>query len=68
LGSEINKTIVSLISSTKTANELTVKCCLDKNTYDTGLKVGKEQFAKIKILSIKIQGSWNYTIFPEDDF
>jgi hypothetical protein len=62
------ETIVSLISSTKTANGLSVKCCLDKNTYDTGLKVEKEQFAKIKILSNKFQGSWNYTIFPEDDF
>jgi transposase len=58
------ETIISLIRSTKTANGLSVKCCLDKNAYETGLKIGNEQFEKIKICSNEFQGNWNYTILP----
>ncbi|MDR1658329.1 MAG: ISAzo13 family transposase [Deltaproteobacteria bacterium] len=60
------ETIVSLISSTTTANGLSVKCCLDKNMYETGLKIDKKDFENIKIKSHDFQEKWNYTILPVD--
>lgn len=58
---DINTT-VNLISSTKTKNGLTVKCEVDDNNYDTGIKIPDEEFAKIDIEKMGPNESWNYII------
>jgi hypothetical protein len=58
------ETIINLIRNTKTDTGLIVKCQLDKTTYETGLKVGKKQFASINLKRNEFQGDWNYKINP----
>ncbi len=56
--------IVNLIASTTTQAGLTVKAALDKNTYETGIKVAAAEMAKLKLMPAKFHGDWNYTIAP----
>jgi hypothetical protein len=56
------ETIVNLIRNTETREGLKVKCCLDRNKYETGLKVDKTDYESINIKYDKFQGIWNYTI------
>jgi Rhodopirellula transposase DDE domain len=56
--------VVNLIGNTRTKAGLKINAELDTNTYPTGLKVTKEQFATIKIKKAKFHGEWNYTISP----
>jgi hypothetical protein len=58
------ETIVSLISSTKTAKGLTVRAALDTQPYEVGIKVSDEQLADLKIRPAKFHGDWNYSIAP----
>ena len=58
---DINTT-VNLISSTKTKNGLVVKCVVDKNKYDTGIKISDDLFEKIDIVPDDINPDWNYVI------
>lgn len=58
---DINTT-VNLIASTKTNNGLVVKCEVDENDYETGLKITDEEFAKIDIEFFGPNKSWNYMI------
>lgn len=58
---DINTT-VNLISATTTKNGLTVKCEIDDNSYETGLKIPDEVLAKIDIEYIGPNQSWNYVI------
>jgi hypothetical protein len=58
------ETIVSLISSTKTAKGLTVRAALDTQPYEVGIKVSDEQLADVKIRPAKFHGDWNYSIAP----
>ncbi len=53
-----------LIASTTTANGLTVKCRLDENTYEKGIKVSDAEMAKLNIKTDDFHGEWNYTIEP----
>lgn len=55
-------TIVNLISSTTTEKGLEVKCVVDTNTYQTGLKADDEMMSKIDIETIGPNESWNYII------
>ena len=56
---------VNLIASTTTSKGLKVKCELDTNKYETGLKVSDEEFKRIHITRDKFHGDWNYTIVPD---
>ncbi len=55
-------TVVNLISSTTTKKGLEVKCVVDTNTYQTGLKADDEMMGKIDIETIGPNESWNYII------
>lgn len=59
---DINTT-VNLIQSTKTDGGLKVKCEIDENNYETGLKVNDEDFEKIDIERTGPNTSWNYIIY-----
>jgi hypothetical protein len=56
--------VVNLIGNTRTRAGLRINAELDTNTYPTGLKVTKEEFATIRIKKAKFHGEWNYTISP----
>jgi hypothetical protein len=56
---------VNLIASTTTSKGLKVKCELDTNKYETGLKVSDDEFKKIHIIRDEFHGDWNYTIVPD---
>lgn len=56
------RTIVDLISATKTRSGLIVKARLDKRKYQKGVKVPKEEMRKLSIRRHKFHGEWNYTI------
>ena len=55
-------TVVNLISSTTTEKVLEVKCVVDTNTYQTGLKADDGMMSKIDIETIGPNESWNYII------
>jgi len=59
-----HQVIVQLIASIRTAKCLTVKCRLDENTYDKGIKVSDAEMAKLNIRPAEFHGEWNYTIEP----
>jgi len=56
--------IVNLIGNTTTEAGLTIKAQLDKNNYETGIKVSDETMAQLNIMKHKFHGDWNYTIAP----
>lgn len=58
------ETILKYISSTKTVTGLRVKACLDKTTYEKGIKISDEEMESIKIKKHNVLPEWNYTIFP----
>ena len=53
------ETCVELISSTTTKKGLTVRCEVDRNTYDLGIKPTEEQIASIDIEECEQYGKWN---------
>ncbi len=55
-------TIVNLISSTTTEKGLEVKCVVDTNIYQTGLKADDGMMGKIDIETVGPNESWNYII------
>lgn len=56
------ETTIRLIRSTTTEKGLSVKCELDKNEYETGIKISDEELGKIDIEKIEPFGTWNYII------
>lgn len=56
------ETVVNLIQSTATENGLSVVCMLDKNVYETGIKVTNENFDAIDIEYIGSHHGWSYII------
>ena len=57
--------IVNLIASTKTTTGLEVKASIDKEMYETGIKISKKDFDKINLIKHEFHGDdWNYTIKP----
>jgi len=55
---------VNLIASTTTTKGLKVKCELDTNSYETGIKISDAEFKKINIIKDEFHGNWNYMISP----
>jgi hypothetical protein len=58
------KTVINLISSTKTKTGLTVTARLDKRIYKKGKKVSDKEMSNIEIVKNKFHGEWNYSIKP----
>lgn len=56
--------IVSLIEATTTKNGLKIKCGLDLNKYQTGIKTTEQKLAEICIEGDQFHPNWNYTILP----
>lgn len=56
--------IVNLIASTNTDKGLEVKCEIDHQSYEKGIKVTDEEMSQINIDRAKFHGDWNYTIKP----
>lgn len=63
---EMLEIIVNLIAATKTKTGLHVECKLDKNEYETGIKVSEEEMAGLNLLRRAWRGDWNYVIFPKE--
>lgn len=62
-----HEVIVNLIASTRTNGGLSVKCELDTNKYEKGIKVTDQELKKIQLDRHDFHGEWNYTIFPSVD-
>lgn len=54
--------IVNLIGSTKTEKGLSIRCVLDEQVYQKGIKVTDEELESIQIKRNEFHGEWNYTI------
>lgn len=59
---ESHEVIIKLIGGTKTKTGLKIKCSLDENKYEKGLKISDERMESIKIQRHDSLGNWNYTI------
>lgn len=57
-------TIVNLISNTTTKTGLRIKCQVDCETYETGIKVMDEELSSLHITRNEFCGHWNYTVYP----
>lgn len=57
-------TIINLIAATTTTQGLKVYARLDKRKYLKGIKISKEEMAKVNLQSHTFHGDWNYTIKP----
>lgn len=58
--------IVNLIASTTTNTGLSVKCQVDNNIYEKGIKVTEKELASLNIESSTWHGEWNYAIMPHN--
>ena len=56
--------VVNLIANTRTEKGLTVKCELDKGTYEKGIVVTDEELSRVSIKRDSFHGERNYTISP----
>jgi len=59
-----HQVIVQLIANTTTSTGLTVKCRLDENSYEKGIKVTDAEMAKLNISQADFHSEWNYTFQP----
>ena len=62
---ESHEVVVNLIGSTKTKTGLNVRCVLDLNKYEKGIKISDEQMSALNISQNDFCGNWNYTIKPK---
>lgn len=62
------ETVVNMISATTTKSGLKIKARLDKNKYETGIKISDSEMKELKIQYHQLHPEWNYTIFPRENF
>ena len=60
-----HQVIVELIGATTTNAGLKVRCQLDPNTYQAGLKVSDAELEAVNLTRHDFHGEWNYTISPK---
>ena len=60
--------IISLIGSTTNKGGLRVKCGLDTNEYEKGIKVSDEELEALNISRHDFHGEWNYWVSPSETF
>ena len=58
------ETTVNMIGATTTRSGLKIKARLDRNKYETGIKVSDKEMKELKIQYHQLYPQWNYTIFP----
>ncbi len=58
------QTIVNLIAATTTSTGLKVHAELNTSSYQSGIKISKQEFEQIRIQHDKFHGDWNYEIQP----
>lgn len=63
---ETVETVVNLISNTTTKTGLTVSAVLDKNQYETGIKITDEEMSELNHSGDKFRPEWNYSIKPRN--
>lgn len=56
-------TIVNLISNTTTSKGLTVRCEVDDNEYEKGIKVSDAELKSVGVKKHDFHGEWNYTVY-----
>lgn len=59
------KTIINLITSTRTKTGLQVQARLNKKKYKKGIKVSNIEMKQLNLIKDKFHGDWNYTIKPK---
>ncbi len=57
-------TVVDLIASTTTKAGLTIRCEIDTNTYQRGIKVPDEAMGTLNVTGDDFHPDWNYVISP----
>jgi len=60
-----HQSVVNLIAGTTTRTGLIVKAELDRNQYDTAIKVTDAELAALKLTPDKFHGEWNYWLSPQ---
>lgn len=60
------ETIVNMIGATTTKSGLKIKARLDRNKYETGIKISDSEMKDIRIQHHRLHPEWNYTIFPRE--
>src|ERR1044071_554282 len=58
------ETVVNLIGATTTKSGLRVKAVLDRNEYETGVKVSNSQMEELSLRPHNTHPDWNYTLEP----
>ena len=58
------ETVLKFIRTTKTAQGLRCRACLDRAVYATGRKLSREQKATLHVFADRVVPKWNYTIKP----
>jgi transposase len=59
-----HEVIVNLIAATTTRTGLRVQSALDSNSYESGIRISKQQMEELNIRRDEFHGEWNYTILP----
>jgi len=60
--------IISLIGSTTTKKGLRVRCGIDTNEYEKGIKVSDKELEELNISRHEFHGEWNYWVSPSETF
>ena len=60
--------IVNLIGSTRTTKGLEVLCELNKEAYQTSIKVSDSEMEKLELERDEFHGEWNYKISPNKTY
>ena len=55
---------MNLIAATTTRTGLRVQSALDSNSYESGIRISKQQMEELNIRRDEFHGEWNYTILP----
>jgi hypothetical protein len=67
---ETHEVVVETIAATTTKAGLTIQACLDKNTYDKGIKITDQQMRAFEASHLQrheFHGNWNYTVRAAPD-
>lgn len=59
-----HEVVVSLIAGTTNKSGLKIKCELDKNKYQKGIKITDEELSNVNISFHEVNSKYNYTINP----
>lgn len=57
-----HEVIINLIAHTRTQSGLTIEAELDRNHYETGVKVSDAELAAVRLQTAAFHGDWNYVI------